>query len=253
MAFPTSPTNGQLAVINGINYQYSSADNAWKRITLGYDTLTANNLTVNANITTGNLTATGKLTSASVYTNGLYWASNGAVISTGGTGSAIVVKDEGTTLTSGATSFNFVGTNVTATNIGTDVTVTISGGGGTGLTYTANTVPPTTGNVKGDQWYNTTTNVLYEYIYDGINYYWVDIQTPVTGNVTTGYVSRTFTTDGSANTYTISTGCAVTNVLVFLNGVAQTPTTDYTISGSTLTLVETPAASQILQVRELPR
>jgi hypothetical protein len=90
-------------------------------------------------------------------------------------------------------------------------------------------------------------------LYDGTNYYWVDIQTPVTGNVTTGYVNRTFTTDGTANTYTISTGCAVTNILVFLNGVAQTPTTDYTVSGSTLTLVETPAASQTLQVRELPR
>lgn len=45
--------------------------------------------------------------------------------------SALVVKDEGTTLTSAATSINFTGTAVTATAVGTDVTVNITGGGGT--------------------------------------------------------------------------------------------------------------------------
>ncbi len=43
-----------------------------------------------------------------------------------------------------------------------------------GITYTANVAPPTFGNLTGDQWYNTTTDVLYEYSYDGQNYYWVD-------------------------------------------------------------------------------
>ena len=59
--------------------------------------------------------------------------------------------------------------------------------GGTGLTYTAATVPPTTGNVKGDQWYNTTTDVLYEYINDGTTSYWVDVQSlgTSTGNAVT--------------------------------------------------------------------
>ena len=45
--------------------------------------------------------------------------------------SALVVKDEGTTLTSAATSINFTGTAVTATAVGTDVTVNVTGGGGT--------------------------------------------------------------------------------------------------------------------------
>ena len=49
-------------------------------------------------------------------------------------------------------------------------------GGGAGVTYTAATAPPTTGNIKGDQWYSTTTDVLYEYISDGASSYWVDIQ-----------------------------------------------------------------------------
>lgn len=47
-----------------------------------------------------------------------------------GGGSALAVLDEGTTLTSAATSLNFTGAGVTATNTGGAVTVAITGGGG---------------------------------------------------------------------------------------------------------------------------
>jgi hypothetical protein len=47
---------------------------------------------------------------------------------TTGSGTSIAVKDEGTQITSGVTSFNFVGAGVTATNSSNDVTVTIPGG-----------------------------------------------------------------------------------------------------------------------------
>lgn len=50
---------------------------------------------------------------------------------TSGGGSAITAKDEGSTLTTGMTSIDFVGAGVVATNSSGDVTVTISGGGGT--------------------------------------------------------------------------------------------------------------------------
>ena len=53
------------------------------------------------------------------------------VISTMSTNAAIAVKEEGTTLTSGVKSLNFVGTGITATTSGDDVTVTVSGGSGT--------------------------------------------------------------------------------------------------------------------------
>jgi hypothetical protein len=48
------------------------------------------------------------------------------------TGSALTVQDEGSTLTSAATSLNFTGAGVTATNTGSAVTVNITGGGGGG-------------------------------------------------------------------------------------------------------------------------
>jgi hypothetical protein len=48
--------------------------------------------------------------------------------------SSLTVQDEGSTLTSAATSLNFTGAGVTATNSGGAVTVAISGGGGGGST-----------------------------------------------------------------------------------------------------------------------
>jgi len=54
-----------------------------------------------------------------------------------------------------------------------------------GVTYTASTTPAAA--KVGDQWYNTTNDVLYEYITDGTSTYWVDIQSlgTSTGNAVT--------------------------------------------------------------------
>ncbi len=236
MAFPTSPANGALAIVNGINYQYSSAANAWLRVAPNIDSLTVNNITATGNVITSN-----------IYSSSYFWA-NGTPFASSNYGNTQVAAY----LTGNVTVGNIITTNGVFWANGTAYS-SGGGGSGTGITYTAGTTPPVSGNIKGDQWFNTTTNVLYEYLYDGTNYYWVDIVGPAGSFVSTGYVSRIYTTNGVNNTYTVSTGCAVTNILVFLNGVAQTPTTDYTISGDILTLVEVPAADQILQIRELPR
>lgn len=53
---------------------------------------------------------------------------------------------------------------------------------GAGLVYTAANAPPTTGNTIGSQWYNTSTDILYEYQSDGTSTYWVDINGPAYGN-----------------------------------------------------------------------
>ncbi len=49
---------------------------------------------------------------------------------TGGAGTTVAVADEGTPLTAAVTNLNFVGAGVTATAVGSVVTVTIPGGGG---------------------------------------------------------------------------------------------------------------------------
>ena len=62
MSFPISPTNGQLALLNGITYTFNSTDNAWVRA-VGALTATAylaiSDSTVSTSTTTGALTVTG--------------------------------------------------------------------------------------------------------------------------------------------------------------------------------------------------
>ena len=62
------------------------------------------------------------------------------VISTMSTNGAVAIKEEGTTITSGVKSINFVGAGITATTSGDDVTVTVASGSGT-VTSVAATVP----------------------------------------------------------------------------------------------------------------
>ena len=82
--------------------------------------------------------------------------------------------------------------------------ISTGGGGGTSLVYTAATTPPASGNNKGDQWYNTATNVLYEWATDGTSYFWLDTISPVYSN--------------TANVNIITSGNVNTNV-VFANSV----------------------------------
>jgi hypothetical protein len=62
------------------------------------------------------------------------------VISTMSTNGAVGIKDEGTSISTGVKTINFVGATVTATNSGDDVTVNVSAGTGT-VTSVAATVP----------------------------------------------------------------------------------------------------------------
>jgi hypothetical protein len=72
------------------------------------------------------------------------------------------------------------------------------------------------------------------------------------GAMTLSYSSGTATGDGSDTTFTISSGRSVEDVLVFVNGFQLTPTTDYTISGTTLTFQTAPANNAEITYRYLP-
>ena len=58
-------------------------------------------------------------------------------------------------------------------------------------------------------------------------------------NVSPDKTSGTATGDGSTTAFTINSGRDVNDVLVIVNGVVFVPTTDYTISGTTLTFQST--------------
>jgi hypothetical protein len=173
-------------------------------------TATVNSLVSNSSVTgtTGTFTTsttTTALNTGTLNANGTATVnaltSNGAVLGTTGTfGSGVVT----TTLNANA--------NITVVNLTVNTNATISSNivasnyviSGTGIfysngtafsssgtafnTYTANTAPPTSGNVSGDQWYNTSTDILYEYQYDGSRYYWIDISSPTLGNTSANTV-----------------------------------------------------------------
>ena len=72
-----------------------------------------------------------------------------------------------------------------------------------GITYTASAGIVPVGPKTGDQWYNTSTDTLYEYTTsDGTYYYWIDIQSP--------------TASSNAITFTgVSAGRSVAYALIF--------------------------------------
>jgi cytoskeletal protein CcmA (bactofilin family) len=234
MTFPVSPANNDTATVNGITYVYSSATNSWARTT-------ATSLTL-----AGNLIANKLFT-----TTGLFWSGNGFAVSTGGGGGGSAAGSQGSLQFNDGGSFNgstIIYDSATGNVVITDTTDSVStttgamvvkggvgvagnvvadkfytttglywAGNGTqlstggGLTYTSDTVPPGTPSI-GDQWYNTSTDILYEYLEDGTSSYWVDIQSPsfntaltanhagnlnIVGNLT---VTRAITATGNITT-----------------------------------------------------
>lgn len=66
------------------------------------------------------------------------------------------------------------------------------------------------------------------------------------------YNTRTYTGNGSQTIFSITSGSSVDSLLVTENGILQTPTTDYTVAGGSLTFTTPPASNVAIQVRELP-
>ena len=80
----------------------------------------------------------------------------------------------------------------------------------------------------------------------------IEITTTQGVSATSGsYGVRSYTGTGSLTTFTVTNGSTTSSVLVTENGVLQTPTTDYTVSGTVLTFTTAPANGVSIQIREL--
>jgi len=119
-------------------------------------------------------------------------------------GGALTVKDEGSALSTAATTLDFVGSGVTASGTGATKTITISGGGSSGGQVTTQL------NVSGD--------------------------------------GTTQATDGSRTAFTISSAPdSENNLQIYIDGVYQSKS-DFSVSGTTVTLDAAPATGAVLEI-----
>lgn len=119
-----------------------------------------------------------------------------------GGGSALTVQEEGSSLSTAATTLNFVGSSVTATGSGATKTITISGGGGggTGQTITAITANTTLSNSDKGKLIQTETAGITITIpaLSSLDADWfIDIETLNTNTFNHGKVTLDITTNNS--------------------------------------------------------
>ena len=190
-----------------------------------------------------------------------YKASNGSILqfSAGGGGSSYsfstINANSSLILASSPTdTLNIIpGNNITISACTSSKTITINSTGG-GNKSTSSSSPPVSPGI-GDFWYDTLTDVLYRYTNDGVSNFWFDLSgqsvssTIITAN---SYKPRIYTANGTGNTFTVSTGQTQNTIFVFSNGLCNVPGNDYTVTGTTLTFVNTPALNTVIQIREMP-
>ena len=68
-------------------------------------------------------------------------------------------------------------------------------------------------------------------------------------SVTASVVNQSITPNGSANAFVLTSSTTTSGVIVSLNGVIQSPTTAYSVSGNVITFTETPLTTDIIDVR----
>ena len=125
------PFTGPAANITALDItQYETAYGWGNHASAGYLTnINSQNLGDLSNVSSAGPSVNNVLT-----WNGSSWVPSAP---TGGGGSGVIIKEEGTNVASGVTSINFVGSGVTATASGTDATITITAtGGGGGVSTT---------------------------------------------------------------------------------------------------------------------
>lgn len=83
------------------------------------------------------------------------------------------------------------------------------------------------------------------------------IQTVADGTITNAklslsYSTTTYTGDGSTASFTINSGHTAHSILVFYNGICMKPTSDYSVTSTSLNFTFTPLLSSDIVIRYLP-
>ena len=226
MAFPTTPTNGQIATVNGITFSYTSATNSWTRVSSALTNIA--NIVITSNANAGNINAINNVTgstgnfSGNVFASGFVGTNYGQInlgttsvnlnrASASQTLTGIGIDGTATTATNAVNSeltantsagiayitfadktsgnaaqnattsltFNPSTGNLTTYGMFTSTGVYWEGNGaayssGGGINFTASSSAPSSPTV-GSQWYDTSSDILFQYINDGTSSVWVDV------------------------------------------------------------------------------
>lgn len=96
----------------------------------------------------------------------------------GGGGGNVIIKHEGTRLSSAVKSINFTGTGISSVSSdGKNVNIDISGGGTTVANRFTYAPDPPENPINGDRWFESDTGKYFVYIDDGDSLQWVQIVT----------------------------------------------------------------------------
>ena len=187
-------------------------------------------------------------------------------------GGALTIQDEGSALSTAATTLNFTGSGVTASGTGATKTINVTGGGSSGGTvtveknvYTANgsTAAFNTSSAIANE---NNVQVYIDGVYQSKDDYTASGSTitldanPANGAIVelihivaiSGVIARdSFTGDGSTTAYVLSMSIANENATqVYIDGVYQSKD-NYSTSGSTLTFSTAPTNGTAIEVVHL--
>tara|TARA_Y100001972_G_scaffold70209_1_gene85552 strand:+ start:703 stop:3606 length:2904 start_codon:yes stop_codon:yes gene_type:complete len=187
-------------------------------------------------IAAANLASLNNVNNASP-TNGqaLVWDNANNYWKPGTVGGQITVQDEGSALSTSATTLNFVGAGVTATGTGATKTITISSS------------VSAISDLSDVDSSGVTNNQILKYV-SASSEFQPSFITNSMLDPTNVFVDQ-FTANGSTGTFTLSSDPGSKNAIqVFVDGVPQ-KTSGLTVVGTTLTLAGTPTNGQIVEVR----
>jgi hypothetical protein len=106
----------------------------------------------------------------------------------GGGGGNVIIKHEGTRLSSAVKSINFTGTGISSVSSdGKNVNIDISGGGTTVANRFTYAPDPPENPINGDRWFESDTGKYFVYIDDGDSSQWVEISVVPSSNLTPVY------------------------------------------------------------------
>ena len=191
-------------------------------------TTTSTSTTTGALVVTGGAGIAGNVFAGNVLATGFFYA-NGAPFVSSNYGNVQMLANlasAGNLVVGSSIYANTAGTTTTVANLVTANGVFwpngspySSGGSGSGIIYTASNTVPSSPHV-GDQWYYQATDTLYEYINDGTQNVWVDIQSSPTsagvGSAVTGNLTVNGNLTVTANTYLANTTVAGTQTVTTL-------------------------------------